>query len=254
MDLHFLLPRIVRWLDERASAGADETFWQRFLYGMEQEAGSIQADITGLADLADPQAVSTAYLPLLARLLGSSPLVVDSVERRRALVEALSALYRKSGQRPGWKALLNFMGQAKAYPKELFKQEIYEDFDYYESDDDYYAPYHAARVRVKDSLENTISLTAAERRCLDSIRPIHVLIDIPGELTAEFSDAGQEMDAEAFSGAAAMTIAETLEAPTDACGVSCETSCQASCEGGSCEGSFEVVMTCVLTCETAAES
>lgn len=129
---------------------------------------------------------------------------------------------------------------------ELWKDEVYEDFDYSASQD-YYYQYQSARVDL-----GTV-LSTAEKKLLDNFRPIHVLIREQGSLDA-LSDQVTGTVADSRTLGSGLSITEELIGVTDGCSVGCEVTCELTCEGGTCEGPLEIDIVCKLGCEVSCVS
>lgn len=263
MDLYALLPAGIRYQDRLASGvvglDTEETTLQKILYAVEQEADTQEELTEGLRDLLDADNCREEFLPLLSRFLGVSFFSSWPEGRQRLFVKSLVKLYHDSGQMLSWRALLNMIGYDGATPWELWKQEIYEDFDYcrYGADEgDYYCQYHAARIDVDSKTGSRLNetLTDDERALLDNFRPIHVLIRGYGLMVGTETTSLNNMDSDVASGTAALELSEDMASASDTCLVICETRCEAICEAGTCEGTFEISTTCVATCELGCET
>lgn len=262
MDLYGLLPAGVRYYDRFASQkvllDSGETTLQKILYALEQEADVTDGLIDGLRDLLNPETCRVEFLPHLTRFLGIGFFSYWPEGRKRLFVSALGKLYHISGQKESWKAVLNILSYSGAYPLELWKEQVYEDYEYsrYGGGSGYYYLYHAARVDVLSKSGATLNqtLSAEEKALLDNFRPIHVLIRPNSLLVSDSTDSVQDLDSDNVSPLAALSVEEALDGASDVCAVLCETRCEAACEAGSCEGTFEITVTCILTCEVGCET
>jgi hypothetical protein len=138
----------------------------------------------------------------------------------------------------------------------LWKEEIYEDFDYsiYGGGSCYGYQYHAARVDIKTG-STDIALADEELAVLEKYRPIHVLIRKKGSRLNLSDSVTHDIEDTVIIGRQVLRIDEDLENVTDSCLSSCEAgSCELLCEAGQCEGSFEFTITCVANCELFCES
>jgi len=258
VDLYSLLPAVVRYYDRYSSGivGLDttETTLQKVVYAMSQETAVSEALIVELQTLLDADNVRVQFLYLISKFLGVKFFGAWPEDKQRLFVKSLEKLYKASGQKKCWKAILNFIGYNGAQPYELWKEDIYEDFEYFRSSGQYYGGYHAARVDV-DALSGSLLndlLTEQELELLDNFRPIHVLIRKDGELVDK-ADTLVQIDQDDFSGGSSLLVEETLNSVSDTCIKACELHCEAGCEAGSCEGTFEISVNCVTNCELFCE-
>lgn len=247
MDLYGLLPAIVRFKDRLASGivgqNPAESLLQKFFYALEQEGETTEGLIDGLRDFVEAESCPAEYLPLLEGLLGSEWPASWPESRQRLAIAALVKLYHNSGQRLSWRAVLNLLQHVDFFPWELWKEEVYEDFDYclYGTDaGDYYCPYHAARVDIRKADETYRTLIDAEKALLETFRPIHVLIrEIPVlEEIVETDVTSSVSSSEAFE--AGLVVEDELSDASDSysIAVSCVASCETACEVGGGEVGF----------------
>jgi len=262
MDLYGLLPAAIRYYDRQSSGkvglNTEETTLQKILYAVEQEADATDVLISGLKDLLDADNCQEEFLSFLSKFLGVSFFSSWPEGRKRIFIKALVKLYHISGQNQSWNVILNLLDYSGASPYELWKEEIYEDFDYsrYGPDDgDYYGTLHAARVDVDaaDGTRLNETLTTQEKVLLDNFRPIHVLIRQLSNEVVDKSVTLQSIDSDDVDIEAGLLVQETLEEISDVCTVDCESHCEAVCEAGHCEGTFEFSTTCLSGCEVACE-
>ena len=261
MDLYGLLPASVRYYDRFAShqvsIDTGETTLQKILYAFDQEFDVSDNLIKGLKDLLSAETCRIDLLPHLTRFLGVGFFSFWPEGRRRLFVSALAKLYHMGGQKQSWKALLNIMSYSGAYPLQLWKEEVYEDFEYsrYGGGSGYYYLFHAARVDVLSKTGATLNglLSSDELALLDHFRPIHVLIRAHGIVTS-FVDSAQDLAGDDVAPSAALRLDESLYSASDTCTVFCEAHCEAVCEAGSCEGTFEMLVACILSCEGHCET
>lgn len=260
-NLYGLLPAVVRYYDRYSSGvvglSTDETTLQKILYAIEQEADDEDTLVDGLRNLLDAENCEEQFLWLLTRFIGVGFFGSWPIGRRRLFVRALCKLYHRSGQKACWKSLLDLMGHDKAEPIELWKEDIFEDFEYseYGGGSGYYYQYHAARVDVKaenGSLLNS-SLTDQENDLLEHFRPIHVLIRDTGMLVHDESNVINSLSGDLVEVGGTLVVEEDLCAVTDSCTSGCQAQCEVGCEAGNCEGSFEFSISCISNCELLCE-
>ena len=164
-------------------------------------------------------------------------------------------LHHTSGQVITWTALLNLFGYTGNHVYELWKEDIYEDFDYsiYGGGLYYGYPLHSARVDIKTG-STDILLSDEELNILEKYRPIHVLIKGKGSRIVLSDSVTQDIADSVVFGSNTLRIDDDLEYVSDSCLSACEGACELLCEAGQCEGSFEVTITCVANCELFCET
>jgi hypothetical protein len=260
MDLYGLLPAVVRYFDRYSSGitglDATETTLQKIVYAIEQETDVSNNLVVELQTLFDADNVREQFLNLIGKFLGCNFFGSWPEDKRRLFAKALIKLYHSSGQKECWKAVLNFLGYNGAVPYELWKDTVYEDFDYFRNEGDYYGVYHAARIDVDSKSGGLLNefLSEEDIKLLDNFRPIHVLIQKQGEFVCEKDDTLIQVDQDDFSANSELQIEEVLDDVSDTCTKSCELHCEAVCEAGSCEGFFEISVTCITNCELFCET
>jgi len=240
MDLYRLLPEIIRARDRLASGVGlnlddQETILQKIFYALEEECDTTDDLTIGLSDLYNFDTCPPQYFPLLELFLGTQWPADWSEERRRLVLSAIVKLYHTSGQRLSWVAVLNLFGHTGFFPWELWKETIYEDFDYslYGADDgSYYYQYHAARIDVRNVNRTLLSLTDEERQILEYFRPIHVLFRQEGINIPPMASTCKNQSSDTFEGDAGYALEEELSLVTD---------------------EFSIVESCRARCETAVE-
>jgi len=253
MDLYYLLPTVVREKDlgTALAAGETETILQKVFYALETEAEVTKDQIEGIIDLFSVDNCPEEYLPLLNGVLGSSFPGSWSEDRVRMFLKGVVLMYHRSGQRITWEAMLRLLGYAGYFPWELWKEAIYEEFDYSLYGD--YFLLRAARVDLRKADETYLAPTDEIRTMLEQFRPIHVLIRTFGEAIT-YDDVEVPPISESFAGLAAGGWIDGLAPASDSCISSCETYCETSCEASSCEGTIEIVLTCISGCQTGCET
>jgi len=240
MDLYRLLPEIVRAKDRLASGVGlnlddQETILQKIFYLLEQECDTTDELREGLKELYSFETCPVEYFPLLERFLGTQWPAEWPEERRRLVLSAIVKLYHTSGQRLSWVAVLNLFGHTGFFPWELWKETIYEDFDYSlygEDDGDYYYQYHAARIDIRNVNRTLLALTTEERNMIEYFRPIHVLFRQEGVNMPSLADTCLGQSADVCSGIAGNALSDELALVVD---------------------EFSVVESCMARCETAVE-
>lgn len=247
MSLYELLPSVVKLQDRLASgvtSDAEETTLQKFFYALDQEIDVTEGFIEGLRDLLQPESCPKEYLPLLEYFLGSVWPSSWSEEKQRLVVGALIKLYHHSGQRLSWTSVLNLLGYSGYFPWELWKEDVYEDFDYSlygPESGNYYYQYHAARVDIRLQDQTYKGLSDAEKALIETFRPIHVLFRT-AFLKSEIvnADTAQKLSSQTLSSNAGLGIQESLADVSDAysIAVSCIATCETSCQVGSSEVGF----------------
>lgn len=291
-DFYSLLPLVMRLRSETATPNAnEESVLQRIVYMLEQEAEVVSDQIDGITDLVQPDECPIAYLPLLARLLGIHYSADWSETKRRLFVKAAGLIWHIKATRLSWTTFLEAHGHEDYFPWELWKSQVYEEFDY-SLWQDYGHPYKAARVDIRRPWDTTGNHGLFVDSIVEDVRPAHVLLRRPGEYASEESvtfptpaDVGYDGEPlDAFLVAATWSDnvgafddgsvffeddypldgTPGLYIETNCANVTCETSCQGSCTG-SCEmecqyGSCEVAcqtfcqQNCQLSCEYSCQA
>lgn len=253
MDLYDLLPEIIRLRDLQTSDDGtpERSIVRRVIEALQAELDVLKGEIEAVSVLQDVDACPVAYLPLLAAVLGASFPATWPEGRIRLFLSSAVQLFHASGMRLSWEAMLRLLGHAGYYPWELWKEELYEDFDYALTED--YGNLPAARVDLRDADGTYMEPTAEVEKYLEQFRPIHVLIRKHGH-RIELGEDAADVGSESFSAGAFGNWTDGVAGATDVCLTACEASCETFCEAGSCEGAFEVILTCIAGCETGCET
>lgn len=235
MDLYELLPSVIRTQDRLGSgvgSTTQETILQKLFYALSEVVGTTEQITEGLSDLYNSVTCDAQYLPLLQYMLGSTWPGEWPESRRRQVVSSLVKLYHHSGQRLSWTSVLNLLGYSGFFPWELWKQDVFEDFDYFLEGgaDGYYGIFHAARVDIRNSSQTLKTLTGAERELIEHFRPIHVLIRTDGDPIPVGDDLVTESLQVNFLGDANGIFEEQLDSVSDVLAVTI--ACVALCEIG----------------------
>jgi hypothetical protein len=191
LRLYDLLPAAIRQIDQTNGSAGYGTL-EGVVDSLDDVYKQVQADINGLPTLTDIDNVDKAYLPLIAMFLGVSylsSLSSWSVQKKRDFTKSLVALWKRSGQRRAWQALLNAHGHTGRFPWELWKNKVYEVGDY-SLFQDYDHRLKAARVDIRRVVDGDkySDINNAVRSMLEMVRPIHVLIRWPTTKASGSSD------------------------------------------------------------------
>lgn len=233
MDLYNLLPSIIKEKDRLGSGigfSNEETILQKYFYAFEEVYDVTLEQATDLVQLLDPDNCPVAYFPYLEYFLGSNWPADWSEEKKRMVLRSLVKLYHHSGQRLSWESVLNMLGYSGFFPWELWKADIYEDFDYflYGGGDDYYGTFHAARIDIRNANETEKLLSVDEKRLIEYFRPIHVLFRERGIRVLEQEDIVGAVLSETLELAATNEFFDSLAEADDT--LSVDVTCVATCE------------------------
>lgn len=190
MRLYYLLPTIMRLKSEQVTPDSGgESVLEKIVYALEEETDVLESQIGGITDLPNTNECPAEYLPLLADLVGIEYEGAWPEEKKRLWVKAADLLWHIKGMYSSWIAYLNTHGYQGYFPWELWKAEIYEDFDY-ALYPDYEYRYKAARVDIrKNETDPSPNHGIYVDDTVEPIRPVHVLLRRPGEYRLDEEEA-----------------------------------------------------------------
>jgi len=281
---YYLFPLIVRLKSLFASGLTDESDTQesilkKITYALEQESCCTQEEISGLTHLMNADACPPPFFVHLVKMVFGDVLSSWSTNKQRVVIRSIAFLWHMKGTHLSWYAYLRLYGKDQWTLYELYKNRIYEFFDY-SLFKDYTHQLRAARVLFADADDPAnIEATPDEAReymeVVDRVKPIHVLyrpyptniIEI-GNLLDSVTDSFAMTPANSFTDTPSdlsdtVTVTPTCvhwcqsscqSASEWVCNVGCETGCETGCEIGcqtgceaTCEGACEVG--CEVSCE-----
>ena len=274
-DLYRLWPLIVRAKSLFASGLLDETDTQesilkKLTYALEMECATTREQLQGLVNLVNVDSCPSQYLTHLAAFIMSPYLDSWSLEKRRVVIKGTVCIWLRKGLRCSWKSLFDLFGHSQVDTWELWKADIYEDFDY-SPYRDYYHQLRAARVdlvRNSDPYDRVDYQIAFEQMMplIESVRPIHVLLrrfaqewNLPDDYVSVPCDSSCEVGCETSnetadffdSSSAAVSSEDNVPIVTDGVSVelTCITWCEAQCEGAGCETGGCQAGSCETSCQ-----